>query len=65
MTFALSSLACFTSRRTVMATALLCAALLSNLVAAQTAPKVKFATSEGDFIVELYPDKAQIGRAHV
>jgi peptidyl-prolyl cis-trans isomerase A (cyclophilin A) len=26
--------------------------------AAQTAPKVKFVTSEGDFVVEVYPDKA-------
>lgn len=25
---------------------------------AQTAPKVKFVTSEGDFVVEVYPDKA-------
>ncbi len=25
---------------------------------AQAAPKVKFATSEGDFVVEVYPDKA-------
>lgn len=25
---------------------------------AQGAPKVKFATSEGDFVVEVYPDKA-------
>lgn len=27
-------------------------------VAAQTAPKVKFATTEGDFVVEVYPEKA-------
>nr|WP_239024279.1 peptidylprolyl isomerase [Ramlibacter humi] len=26
--------------------------------AAQDAPKVKFATSQGDFVVELFPDKA-------
>ena len=26
--------------------------------AAQTAPKVKFVTTEGDFVVEVYPDKA-------
>ena len=25
---------------------------------AQEAPKVKFATSAGDFVVEVYPDKA-------
>ena len=39
------------------------AALTSTLfmaapVAAQTAPKVKFVTTEGDFVVEVYPDKA-------
>lgn len=45
--------------------ALLCASALSlalaclaNPAAAQTAPKVKFVTSEGDFVVEVYPDKA-------
>ncbi|MBG6076512.1 peptidylprolyl isomerase [Polaromonas sp. CG_9.11] len=27
-------------------------------LAAEPAPKVKFATSEGDFVVEVYPDKA-------
>ena len=27
-------------------------------IAAQTAPKVKFATTEGDFVVEVYPEKA-------
>ena len=31
---------------------------LTNTAAAQTAPTVKFVTSNGDFIVELYPDKA-------
>ncbi|MES2945676.1 MAG: peptidylprolyl isomerase [Pseudomonadota bacterium] len=45
--------------------ALLCASALSlalaclaNPAAGQTAPKVKFVTSEGDFVVEVYPDKA-------
>ena len=34
--------------------------LSSNLVqaAAASAPQVKFSTSEGDFVVEVYPDKA-------
>ena len=50
-----------TSRRTatsaVMA-ALLVASLCSTTAFAQPAPKVRFATSEGDFLVEVYPDKA-------
>lgn len=32
--------------------------LTSSVVLAQAAPKVKFVTSEGEFIVEVYPDKA-------
>lgn len=43
------------------ATALVAAASLAWLagpVLAQSAPKVKFVTSEGDFVVEVYPDKA-------
>ena len=43
------------------ATALLAALTLSAsmaMAAEPTAPKVKFATSEGDFVVEVYPDKA-------
>ena len=37
-----------------------CAAIagLSASAWAQTAPKVKFATTAGDFVVEVYPDKA-------
>ncbi len=36
-----------------------CLALVPALsVFAQTAPKVKFQTTQGDFVVELYPDKA-------
>jgi peptidyl-prolyl cis-trans isomerase A (cyclophilin A) len=31
---------------------------LAGPVMAQAAPKVKFVTSEGDFVVEVYPDKA-------
>ncbi len=42
-------------RTAIAATALSTAA---NLVLAQAAPQVKFATSAGDFVVELYPDKA-------
>ena len=30
----------------------------THLALAQAAPKVKFATSSGDFVVEVYPDKA-------
>lgn len=41
----------------IFATAITATCLLST-VAAQTPPKVKFVTSEGDFIVEVYPDKA-------
>ena len=33
-------------------------ALASGLALAADAPKVKFATSAGDFVVEVYPDKA-------
>jgi peptidyl-prolyl cis-trans isomerase A (cyclophilin A) len=43
------------------ATALLAALSLSAslaIAAEPIAPKVKFATSEGDFVVEVYPDKA-------
>ncbi|MEO6016645.1 MAG: peptidylprolyl isomerase [Polaromonas sp.] len=31
---------------------------LPGTASAQAAPKVKFVTSEGDFVVEVYPDKA-------
>ena len=31
---------------------------IANSVFAQTAPQVRFATSAGDFVVEVYPDKA-------
>ena len=44
------------SRRTaVAATFVAFFALHVGQVAAQTAPKVKFVTSEGDFVVEVYP----------
>ncbi len=35
-----------------------CALALPLGASAETAPKVKFQTSQGDFIVEVYPDKA-------
>ena len=31
---------------------------MADAVSAQTAPKVRFVTSEGEFVVEVYPDKA-------
>ena len=43
------------ARTTLLATTLFTAA---HLAWAQAAPKVKFATSSGDFVVEVYPDKA-------
>jgi peptidyl-prolyl cis-trans isomerase A (cyclophilin A) len=49
------------NRRTWLAAAATVAFSLSVLIGpalAQGAPKVKFATSEGDFVVEVYPDKA-------
>ncbi len=45
-------------RRALVAALLACAALLPTLASAQAAPKVRFVTSEGDFTVEVYPDKA-------
>ena len=51
MTFAF-----LTSRRVAVAvSAAFCAALYCGAAVAQAAPKVKFNTSEGDFVVELYP----------
>jgi peptidyl-prolyl cis-trans isomerase A (cyclophilin A) len=47
-------------RRALPALAMACllAANSGQSVWADAAPKVKFATSEGDFVVEVYPDKA-------
>ena len=45
-------------RAAVMATFLAAAAFVPTASAQQATPKVKFATSEGDFVVEVYPDKA-------
>ena len=47
-----------TSRRITLAAVFLAAAIGGQAALAQSAPKVKFATSEGDFVVEVYPDKA-------
>ena len=47
-----------TSRRTTLIAAFLAAAMSGTPAFAQSAPKVKFATTEGDFVVEVYPDKA-------
>jgi peptidyl-prolyl cis-trans isomerase A (cyclophilin A) len=46
------------TRRTWLAATLVALACLHGQASAQTAPKVKFVTSEGDFVVEVYPDKA-------
>ena len=35
-----------------------CVAALPLTASADTAPKVKFQTSQGEFVVEVYPDKA-------
>jgi len=48
-----------TRRRTAFALiGALLTALSMSQVMAQDAPKVKFSTTAGDFVVELYPDKA-------
>ena len=46
------------TRRVAAATCALALATAAGLAAAQEAPKVKFSTSAGDFVVEVYPDKA-------
>jgi peptidyl-prolyl cis-trans isomerase A (cyclophilin A) len=49
------------ARRITLAACGLAIAALGMLPAAafaETAPKVKFVTSEGDFVIEVYPDKA-------
>ena len=46
------------TRRMVAAAAVSFAFVCAGSAFAQAAPKVKFATSEGDFTVEVYPDKA-------
>ena len=47
----------FFTRRAAAAVAL-SLVVCSTSALAQAAPKVKFVTSEGDFTVEVYPDKA-------
>ena len=54
----LSSTFSLSRRATVASAFLACAALHAGMAAGQTTPKVKFVTSEGDFVVELYPEKA-------
>ena len=48
------------ARRHWLATVLVSTALLgmAAVASAQVAPKVRFVTSEGEFVVEVYPDKA-------
>ena len=49
------------SRRAVLTIASLAIAassLLSATAFSQTAPRVKFVTTDGDFVIEVYPDKA-------
>jgi peptidyl-prolyl cis-trans isomerase A (cyclophilin A) len=48
------------ARRQWLAALIASAALLgmAGTASAQTAPKVRFVTSEGEFVVEVYPDKA-------
>ena len=46
------------SRRALLASVGLAFSLLSVAAFAQKSPQVKFVTSEGDFVVEVYPDKA-------
>ncbi len=54
------SLFSLNTRRTALVglAAVLSASFMTAPVAAQNAPKVKFVTTEGDFVVEVYPDKA-------
>lgn len=46
------------SRRAAVMATFLAAATAASMAFALAAPKVRFATSEGDFVVEVYPDKA-------
>lgn len=46
------------SRRALLASAGLMFSLLSAVAFAQKAPQIKFVTTEGDFVMEVYPDKA-------
>ncbi len=53
-----ASLRAMTRRATLATLATLAMGLTAGAALAQDTPKVKFATSAGDFVVELYPDKA-------
>ena len=46
------------TRRAALTFAGAALALSTGLAAAQEAPRVKFATTQGDIVVEVYPDKA-------
>ena len=46
------------ARRTTLIAAFLSLAISGSHAFAQPAPKIKFTTTEGDFVVEVYPDKA-------
>jgi len=46
------------TRRAATAALSILLAMAASTTAAQDAPKVRFATTAGDFVVELYPDKA-------
>ena len=46
------------TRSFAVSMALLAAASFAGTTFAQSAPQVKFSTSAGDFVVEVYPDKA-------
>ncbi|MDB5871060.1 MAG: Rotamase [Ramlibacter sp.] len=46
------------TRRLAAVTLALCTMLPATMAAAQEAPKVKFNTTAGDIVVEVYPDKA-------
>lgn len=50
--------AIFRLRRRGMLSAVLVCCLSTSTTWAQEAPKVRFATTAGEFVVELYPDKA-------
>ena len=48
----------FYTRRNALMAAFLATALTAPTAFAQTAPKIKFSTTVGIFVVEVYPDKA-------
>jgi cyclophilin family peptidyl-prolyl cis-trans isomerase len=48
----------FTRRWAILSLCLILVHGVGSVAAAQDAPKVKFTTTAGDFVVEVYPDKA-------